>query len=149
MGRLYWKTQTWNQLQENYEHCEEKDKFYFTYFSAFFPNLTACVKENVTPKVTLHFTDHPSSQVSGILLSFREDYYHEIGEEKIMQVINSLSEWVHPMFRIKKYGSYAQRDPILNSWWTESVQDIFPSSAVVFKDGHWIVDDLFKTWESF
>lgn len=65
-----------------------------------------------------------------------------------MQAINNLSELLHPMFRIKKYGSYAQRDPILNAW-TESIQYTFPSSAIVFQGGRWTVNTLFKTWESF
>ena len=149
LGRLSWKTDVLHKLVDNYNNCTEKDKFSFSYFAGYFPNLTICVKANVTPQVTLIINDTYSDKKvfgSGFFLSFREDYYEENGDQEIHKVIDHISKLLNSVIRLKSKREYAK--PYLGGW-TDSLQDLFPTSAAYINDDNLIISKGFKDWQQF
>jgi hypothetical protein len=54
LGRLTWKKEVLNKLVDNYNACLEKDRFTFSHFSGYFPNLTTGLKENTNHQRLLY-----------------------------------------------------------------------------------------------
>jgi hypothetical protein len=149
IGRLTWKNEVLHKLIDNYNSCSEKDKFSFSHFAGYFPNLTTCVKANVTPQVTLIINDTYSDRKffgSGFFISFREDYYYEIGEQDILKGIENISKLLKSVFRLKIEREYAK--PYLGGW-TDSLQDLFPTTAANIKEDNLVVSEGFKDWQQF
>lgn len=149
LGRLTWKDEVLHKLVDNYNDCIEKDKFSFTFFSGYFPNLTTCVKANVTPQVTLIINDTYSDRKffgSGLFISFREDYYNEIGEQEIFKTIDNISQLLKSVIRLKIKREYAKA---YLGGWTDSLQDLFPTTAANIKDDVLVISEDFKDWQQF
>ena len=149
LGRLTWKNEVLHKLVDNYNACPEKGNFTFSHFSGYFPNLTTCVKANVTPQVTLMINDSYTDKDffgSGLFISFREDYYDELGEQVILNTLENISQLLKSILRLKVKRAYAT--PYLGGW-TDSLQDLFPTTAANIKDGTLIVSDHFKNWQQF
>jgi hypothetical protein len=150
LGRLTWNHEVLHKLIDNYNNCTEKNKFTFNYFSGYFPNLTTCVKFNVTPKITLIINDGCEDEKvygSGFFISFRNDYYEEIGETRIIDMIDNISVLLKSVLRLKLKRIYARQTS--ENWWTDSLQDLFPTSAVKIKDNNLIIDEKFEHWQQF
>jgi len=149
LGRLTWKSQILHKLVDNYNACAEKDNFTFSHFSGYFPNLTTCVKANVTPQITLIINDSYTDRDffgSGFFISFRDDYYDELGEQVLLVAIENISRLLKSVLRLKRRRAYAT--PYLGGW-TDSLQDLFPTSAANIKDGSLVISKNFKDWLQF
>ena len=149
LGRLTWKKEVLHKLVDNYNACVEKDNFNFSHFSGYFPNLTTCVKANTTPQVTLIINDSYADREffgSGFFISFREDYYYELGEQAILSAIENISRLLESVIRLKLKRAYAK--PYLGGW-TDSLQDLFPTTAANIKDDTLIISKDFKNWQQF
>jgi hypothetical protein len=149
LGRLTWKNEILHKLVDNYNACEKKENFKFSFFSGYFPNLTTCVKDNVTPKVTLIINDSYTDREvfgSGFFISFRDDYYNEIGEKVIFNAMENISLLLKPVLRLNVKKAYAR--PYAGGW-TDSLQDLFPTTAANVKNGVLVVSKEFKNWKRF
>lgn len=149
-GRLTWKTESLQKLVDNYNNCEQKEKFTFSYLSSYFPNLTSCAKANVTPQVTLTLNDNSADRKfygSGFFISFRNDYFNEVGEQKILNIIEAVSKLLKSVLRLRLKRAYAK--PFLTGSWTDSLQDLFPTTAGSIKNDTLVVSKNFEDWQQF
>ena len=79
LGRLSWRVDVLQKLTDNYRQSSHPDTFFFEFLSAYFPNLSACVKQNETPKLTLALEQPYNQSYSSLLLSLRQDYFDDLG----------------------------------------------------------------------
>ena len=149
LGRLSWKIEVLQKLIDNYNICIEKDEFHFGHLSGYFPNLTSCLKANVTPQVTLLINNSPINNKlygSGFFISFRNDYFDEFGESAIYKIIEQISVLLNSVLRLRVKRAYAYNK---YGSWSDSLQDIFPTSAVTINEHLLVVSEQFQNWERF
>ncbi|WP_316807118.1 hypothetical protein [Pedobacter agri] len=149
LGRLSWKQEVFQNLISNYENSKDKDNFKFTFLSCYFPNLTTCNKANETPKITLMF-DRPYGDKllfgSGFFISFRQDYFYELGEKTVLETVNNISELMKPILKLTAQRAYAKKTL---GGWNDSLQDLFPSTVVKQTKGTLTINKEFQNWQEF
>ena len=101
-GRLSWRDETLQKLADNYHRSTRPDTFHFDFFSAEFPSPAACAKQNTTPALTLKLTGIYGFSHSGLLLSFRQDHFDELGETAVNASLNRLTTLLQTTLRLKK-----------------------------------------------
>ena len=106
LGRLSWRAEKLQKLADNYYLSAQPEAFDFPYFFANFPSPVTCSKQDTTPALTLMLHDASSSYgglpQSGLLLSFRQDYFDELGETIVHELLNRLSTLLQAGLRLRK-----------------------------------------------
>ena len=111
-------------LTDNYRQSGHPDTFFFEFLSAYFPNLSACVKQNETPKLTLAFEQPYNQSYSSLLLSLRQDYFDDLGAAFVSDTVNRLSQHIGATLRLHKQRPYAYPVASSHGAWTDSIQDL-------------------------
>lgn len=149
LGRLTWQADVLQKLADNYQQCDHPDAFYFGYLSAFFPNLTSCVKQNITPKLTLTLRQPYQKPYSGLLISLRDDYFDELGSDFVLDTLDDLSQLLNTSFRVRHARPYASPSDIMPTAWQNSIQDLFPDDVAKCINGKWQLQEDFSNWTAF
>ena len=146
LGRLSWRVDMLQKLTDNYH----PDTFFFEFLSAYFPNLSACVKQNETPKLTLALEQPYNRPYSSLLLSLRQDYFDDLGAAFVSDTVNRLSQHIGATLRLYKQRPYAY--PVVSSShgaWTDSIQDLSAHTAAEWDGRKWHIAEAFANWASF
>ena len=149
-GRLSWRDETLQKLADNYHRSTRPDTFHFDFFSAEFPSPAACAKQNTTPALTLKLTGIYGFSHSGLLLSFRQDYFDELGETVVHELLNRLSALLQAGLRLRKQTQYAYlyKDS-LSDVWQDCIMDLFPTDAAGLTKKGWKIKKDFAGWAEF
>ena len=150
LGRLSWRVDVLQKLTDNYRQSSHPDTFFFEFLSAYFPNLSACVKQNETPKLTLALEQPYNRPYSSLLLSLRQDYFDDLGAAFVSDTVNRLSQHIGATLRLHKQRPYAY--PVVSSShgaWTDSIQDLSAHTAAEWDGGKWHIAEAFADWAAF
>ena len=150
LGRLSWRADVLQKLTDNYRQSSHPDTFFFEFLSAYFPNLSACVKQNETPKLTLALEQPYNQPYSSLLLSLRQDYFDDLGAAFVSDTVNRLSQHIGATLRLHKQRPYAY--PAVSSShgaWTDSIQDLSAHTAAEWDGGKWHITEAFADWAAF
>ena len=149
-GRLSWHDETLQKLADNYHRSTRPDTFHFDFFSAEFPSPAACAKQNTTPALTLKLTGIYGCSHSGLLLSFRQDHFDELGETAVNASLNRLTALLQTTQRLKKQRQYAYPcKEGLSGAWQDCIMDLFPSHAAELTKKGWEIKKDFAGWAKF
>ena len=149
-GRLSWRDETLQKLADNYHRSTRPDTFHFDFFSAEFPSPAACAKQNTTPALTLKLTGIYGCSHSGLLLSFRQDYFDELGETVVHELLNRLSALLQAGLRLRKQTQYAYPyKESLSDVWQDCIMDLFPTHAAELTKKGWEIKKDFAGWAKF
>ena len=149
-GRLSWRDETLQKLADNYHHSTRPDTFHFDFFSAEFPSPAACAKQNTTPALTLKPTGIYGCSHSGLLLSFRQDHFDELGETAVNASLNRLTALLQTTLRLKKQRQYAYPcNGSTHGAWTNCIMDLSPADAAEPNGGGWTINEEFADWAKF
>ena len=150
LGRLSWRADVLQKLTDNYRQSSHPDTFFFEFLSAYFPNLSSCVKQNETPKLTLALEQPYNQSYSSLLLSLRQDYFDDLGAAFVSDTVNRLSQHIGATLRLHKQRPYAY--PVVSSShgaWTDSIQDLSAHTAAEWDGGKWHIAEAFADWAAF
>ena len=130
----------------------QPEAFDFPYFFANFPSPVTCSKQDTTPALTLTLDDATSGGLpqSGLLLSFRQDYFDELGDTVVHELLNRLSALLQAGLRLRKQTQYAYpyKDS-LSDVWQDCIMDLFPTHAAELTKKGWDIKKDFAGWAKF
>ena len=154
LGRLSWRAEKLQKLADNYYLSAQPEAFDFPYFFANFPSPVTCSKQDTTPALTLMLHDASSSYgglpQSGLLLSFRQDYFDELGETIVHELLNRLSTLLQAGLRLRKQTQYAYPcNEGFSSAWQDCIMDLFPTDAAELTKKGWKIKKDFSGWAKF
>lgn len=152
LGRLSWRAEVLQKLADNYYLNVQPETFKFSYLSADFPSPVTCSKQDTTPALTLmlHDASYGGLPQSGLLLSFRQDYFDELGETVVHELLNRLSALLQAGLRLRKQTQYAY--PYKEGFsgaWQDCIMDLFPSDAAELTKKGWEIKKDFAGWAKF
>ena len=109
LGRLSWRAEKLQKLADNYYLSTRPEAFEFPYLFANFPGPVTCSKQDTTPALTLmlHDATYVGLPQSGLLLSFRQDYFDELGDTVVHELLDRLSTLLQAGLRLRKQTQYA------------------------------------------
>ena len=147
LGRLSWRAEKLQKLADNYYLSTRPEAFKFSYLSADFPSPVTCSKQDTTPALTLML--HDASYV-GLLLSFRQDYFDELGETVVHELLDRLSVLLQAGLRLRKQTQYAYPcKEGLSGVWQDCIMDLFPTDAAELTKQGWEIKKDFAGWAKF
>ena len=152
LGRLSWRTEKLQKLADNYYLSAQPEAFDFPYLFANFPSPVTCSKQDTTPALTLMLHDATSGGLpqSGLLLSFRQDYFDELGETVVHELLNRLSTLLQADLRLRKQTQYAYPyKEGLSGVWQDCIMDLFPTDAAELMKKGWKIKKDFSGWAKF
>ena len=152
LGRRSWRAEVLQKLADNYYLNVQPETFKFSYLSADFPSPVTCSKQDTTPALTLmlHDASYGGLPQSGLLLSFRQDYFDELGETVVHELLNRLSALLQAGLRLRKQTQYAY--PYKEGFsgaWQDCIMDLFPSDAAELTKKGWEIKKDFAGWAKF
>lgn len=152
LGRLSWRAEKLQKLADNYYLSAQPEAFDFPYLFANFPSPVTCSKQDTTPALTLMLHDATSGGLpqSGLLLSFRQDYFDELGETVVHELLNRLSTLLQADLRLRKQTQYAYPyKEGLSGVWQDCIMDLFPTDAAELTKQGWKIKKDFSGWAKF
>ena len=152
LGRLSWRVEVLQKLADNYYLSAQPEAFKFSYLSADFPSPVTCSKQDTTPALTLmlHDATYVGLPQSGLLLSFRQDYFDELGETVVHELLNRLSALLQAGLRLRKQTQYAYPcKEGLSGAWQDCIMDLFPTDAAELTEKGWKIKKDFAGWAKF
>ena len=152
LGRLSWRAEKLQKLADNYYLSTQPEAFDFPYFFANFPSPVTCSKQDTTPALTLTLDDATSGGLpqSGLLLSFRQDYFDELGETVVHELLDRLSALLQAGLRLRKQTQYAYPcKEGLSGAWQDCIMDLFPTDAAELTKQGWKIKKGFAGWAEF
>ena len=152
LGRLSWRVEVLQKLADNYYLSAQPEAFKFSYLSADFPSPVTCSKQDTTPALTLmlHDATYVGLPQSGLLLSFRQDYFDELGETVVHELLNRLSALLQAGLRLRKQTQYAYPcKEGLSGAWEDCIMDLFPTDAAELTKQGWKIKKGFSGWAKF
>ena len=152
LGRLSWRSEVLQKLADNYYLSARPETFKFSYLSADFPSPVTCSKQDTTPALTLmlHDATYVGLPQSGLLLSFRQDYFDELGETVVHELLNRLSALLQAGLRLRKQTQYAYPcKEGLSGAWQDCIMDLFPTDAAGLTKKGWKIKKGFAGWAEF
>ena len=152
LGRLSWRVEVLQKLADNYYLSAQPEAFKFSYLSADFPSPVTCSKQDTTPALTLmlHDATYGDLPQSGLLLSFRQDYFDELGETAVHELLNRLSALLQAGLRLRKQTQYAYPcKEGLSGAWQDRIMDLFPTDAAGLTKKGWQIKKDFAGWAKF
>lgn len=152
LGRLSWRAEKLQKLADNYYLSVQPEAFKFSYLSADFPSPVTCSKQDTTPALTLmlHDASYVGLPQSGLLLSFRQDYFDELGETVVHELLNRLSALLQAGLRLRKQTQYAYPcKEGLSGAWQDCIMDLFPTHAAELTKKGWEIKKDFAGWAKF
>ena len=152
LGRLSWRVEVLQKLADNYYLSAQPEAFKFSYLSADFPSPVTCSKQDTTPALTLmlHDATYVGLPQSGLLLSFRQDYFDELGETVVHELLNRLSALLQAGLRLRKQTQYAYPcKEGLSGAWQDRIMDLFPTDAAGLTKKGWQIKKDFAGWAKF
>ena len=152
LGRLSWRVEVLQKLADNYYLSAQPEAFKFSYLSADFPSPVTCSKQDTTPALTLmlHDATYVGLPQSGLLLSFRQDYFDELGETVVHELLNRLSALLQAGLRLRKQTQYAYPcKEGLSGAWQDRIMDLFPTDAAELTKKGWQIKKDFAGWAKF
>lgn len=152
LGRLSWRSEVLQKLADNYYLSAQPETFKFSYLSADFPSPVTCSKQDTTPALTLmlHDATYVGLPQSGLLLSFRQDYFDELGETVVHELLNRLSALLQAGLRLRKQTQYAYPyKESLSGAWQDCIMDLFPTDAAELTKKGWKIKKDFSGWAKF
>lgn len=152
LGRLSWRAEVLQKLADNYYLSTQPEAFKFSYLSADFPSPVTCSKQDTTPALTLmlHDASYVGLPQSGLLLSFRQDYFDELGETVVHELLNRLSALLQAGLRLRKQTQYAYPcKEGLSGAWQDCIMDLFPTDAAELTKKGWKIKKGFSGWAEF
>jgi len=152
LGRLSWRAEILQKLADNYYLSAQPEAFEFSYLSADFPSPVTCSKQDTTPALTLMLDDATYGDLpqSGLLLSFRQDYFDELGETAVHELLNRLSALLQAGLRLRKQTQYAYPcNEGFSSAWQDCIMDLFPTDAAELTKKGWKIKKDFSGWAKF
>ena len=152
LGRLSWRAEKLQKLADSYYLSVQPEAFKFSYLSADFPSPVTCSKQDTTPALTLmlHDASYVGLPQSGLLLSFRQDYFDELGETVVHELLNRLSALLQAGLRLRKQTQYAYPcKEGLSGAWQDCIMDLFPTDAAELTKKGWKIKKGFSGWAEF
>ena len=152
LGRLSWRAEKLQKLADSYYLSVQPEAFKFSYLSADFPSPVTCSKQDTTPALTLmlHDASYVGLPQSGLLLSFRQDYFDELGETVVHELLNRLSTLLQAGLRLRKQTQYAYPcKEGLSGAWQDCIMDLFPTDAAELTEKGWKIKKDFAGWAKF
>ena len=152
LGRLSWRAEKLQKLADNYYLSTRPEAFEFPYLFANFPGPVTCSKQDTTPALTLmlHDASYGGLPQSGLLLSFRQDYFDELGETIVHELLNRLSTLLQAGLRLRKQTQYAYPyKESLSDVWQDCIMDLFPTHAAELTKKGWEIKKDFAGWAKF
>ena len=152
LGRLSWHAEKLQKLADNYYLSNQPEAFEFPYFFANFPSPVTCSKQDTTPALTLmlHDASYGGLPQSGLLLSFRQDYFDELGDTVAHELLNRLSALLQAGLRLRKQTQYAYPyKKGLSDVWQDCIMDLFPTHAAELTKQGWKIKKDFSGWSEF
>lgn len=152
LGRLSWRAEKLQKLADSYYLSVQPEAFKFSYLSADFPSPVTCSKQDTTPALTLmlHDASYVGLPQSGLLLSFRQDYFDELGETVVHELLNRLSALLQAGLRLRKQTQYAYPcKEGLSGAWQDCIMDLFPTDAAEPTKKGWKIKKGFSGWAEF
>ena len=152
LGRLSWRVEVLQKLADNYYLSAQPEAFKFSYLSADFPSPVTCSKQDTTPALTLmlHDATYVGLPQSGLLLSLRQDYFDELGETVVHELLNRLSALLQAGLRLRKQTQYAYPcKEGLSGAWQDRIMDLFPTDAAGLTKKGWQIKKDFAGWAKF
>ena len=152
LGRLSWRAEVLQKLADNYYLSAQPETFKFSYLSADFPSPVTCSKQDTTPSLTLmlHGDSYSGLPQSGLLLSFRQDYFDELGETVVHELLNRLSALLQAGLRLRKqtHSAYPCKEGLSGAW-QDCIMDLFPTDAAELTKKGWKIKKDFSGWAEF
>jgi len=152
LGRLSWRAEKLQKLADNYYLSTRPEAFEFPYLFANFPGPVTCSKQDTTPALTLmlHDATYVGLPQSGLLLSFRQDYFDELGETVVHELLDRLSTLLQAGLRLRKQTQYAYPcKEGLSGAWQDCIMDLFPTDAAELTEKGWKIKKDFAGWAKF
>ena len=152
LGRLSWCAEKLQKLADNYYLSAQPEAFEFSYLRADFPSPVTCSKQDTTPALTLMLDDATYGDLpqSGLLLSFRQDYFDELGETAVHELLDRLSALLQAGLRLRKQTQYAYPyKESLSDIWQDCIMDLFPTHAAELTKKGWEIKKDFAGWAKF
>ena len=152
LGRLSWRAEKLQKLADSYYLSVQPEAFKFSYLSADFPSPVTCSKQDTTPALTLmlHDASYVGLPQSGLLLSFRQDYFDELGETVVHELLNRFSALLQAGLRLRKQTQYAYPcKEGLSGAWQDCIMDLFPTDAAELTKKGWKIKKGFSGWAEF
>lgn len=152
LGRLSWRAEILQKLADNYYLSAQPETFKFSYLNVDFPSPVTCSKQDTTPALTLmlHDASYVGLPQSGLLLSFRQDYFDELGETAVHELLNRLSALLQAGLRLRKQTQYAYPcNEGFSSAWQDCIMDLFPTHAAELTKKGWKIKKDFAGWAKF
>ena len=152
LGRLSWRAEVLQKLADSYYLSTQPETFKFSYLSADFPSPVTCSKQDTTPALTLmlHDATYVGLPQIGLLLSFRQDYFDELGETVVHELLNRLSALLQAGLRLRKQTQYAYPyKKGLSDVWQDCIMDLFPTHAAELTKKGWEIKKDFAGWAKF
>ncbi len=147
LGRLLWRAEVLQKFADNYYLSAQPEAFKFSYLSADFPSPVTCSKQDTTPALTLMLHD---ASYGGLLLSFRQNYFDELGETVVHELLNRLSALLQADLRLRKQTQYAYPyKESLSDVWQDCIMDLFPTDAAELTKKGWEIKKDFAGWAEF
>ena len=147
LGRLLWRAEVLQKFADNYYLSAQPEAFKFSYLSADFPSPVTCSKQDTTPALTLMLHD---ASYGGLLLSFRQNYFDELGETVVHELLNRLSALLQADLRLRKQTQYAYPyKESLSDVWQDCIMDLFPTDAAELTKKGWEIKKDFAGWAKF
>ena len=147
LGRLLWRAEVLQKFADNYYLSAQPEAFKFSYLSADFPSPVTCSKQDTTPALTLMLHD---ASYGGLLLSFRQNYFDELGETVVHELLNRLSALLQAGLRLRKQTQYAYPyKESLSDVWQDCIMDLFPTHAAELTKKGWEIKKDFAGWAKF
>ncbi|MBH5329523.1 hypothetical protein H9Q10_07570 [Eikenella sp. S3360] len=150
LGRLSWSEESLQKLADNCYRSPNPDTFYFSFLQAFFPSPVSCTKQNTTPGLSLIWQHSYGSPHSGLLLSFRQDYFDAVGTAAVQASLNRLTALLQAGLRLQKQTQYAypSKEGFPGAW-QDCVMDLFPANATEPTKSGWKINEDFAGWARF
>lgn len=152
LGRLSWHAEKLQKLADNYYLSTQPEAFDFPYLFANFPSPVTCSKQDTTPALTLTLDDATSGGLpqSGLLLSFHQDYFDELGDTVVHELLDRLSTLLQAGLRLRKQTQYAYPyKEGLSGAWQDCIMDLFPTDAAELTKKGWKIKKDFSGWAKF
>lgn len=146
-------------MQQIADIYQQDRSTHLEFFGAVFPHFAECIEQNATPKcVFLLSEDFP--KFSSLLISLRQDYFDELGENFVLNVLNQLSEQLNVSLRLRKqrqyghliyqkrgYGHFADVTP--KGSWRDSIQEFSAYLVADYIKNEWQISKQFIDWTAF
>ena len=98
----------------------------------------------------LHDASYVGLPQSGLLLSFRQDYFDELGENVVNELLNRLSALLQAGLRLRKQTQYDYPyKESLSDVWQDCIMDLFPTDAAELTKKGWKIKKDFAGWAKF